>query len=319
MKTLLITGAEGFVGQHLVEHLAAQGYEIVGGVRNRARKLAFEKKWGRALVCEISDAINVARVVASAKPDGVIHLAGPSAAYLANGDPLTAYQSIVSGWANLMDGVRRSAPRARLLLISAADVYGDAVSQDGSPRPIGEATELKPTGTFGALKATAESLAHTYFQNYHLNLTIARPFTYLGTNAPEATFFGSLAHRLSDWNPATQGSALALPDLDCVRDVLHVRDVVTAYELLLQEGRPNHVYNVCSGQPRSVRDICQALTRTRGLNLTLSAAPSTDEHQIRWQVGDNTALRGLNWTPQASFEDAIRDLAASCEPAAARV
>ena len=110
MRTLFVTGAEGFTGRHLVEYLRRRGYEVVGGVRNRARKLALERRQGKAVVCDVSDAITVARAIASVKPDGIIHLAGTARAHEAAVEPLVAYQSIVTGWANVLDAVRRIVP-----------------------------------------------------------------------------------------------------------------------------------------------------------------------------------------------------------------
>jgi len=219
VKTLFVTGAEGFTGKHLVEYLGRRGYDVIGGVRNRARKLAFERQYGKALVCDVSDAINVARAVASVKPDGIIHLAGTSQPHAANAEPLAAYQSIVTGWANVVDAVRRVVPRARVLLASACEVYGNA-GADG--RPLNEDTPLAPTNTFGSLKATAESIARTFFLNYHTNITVVRPFHYTGTGQSEYFFFGAVAKRLAEWNSSTHGDDLQLPDLDFKRDLLHV-------------------------------------------------------------------------------------------------
>ena len=99
MRNVLVTGAEGFAGTHLIEFLRGRGVDVVAGVRNRGRKLALERRVGKALVCDVSDAINVARVVAGVKPDGIIHLAGCSRPFSASCEPLEAYQSIVKACA----------------------------------------------------------------------------------------------------------------------------------------------------------------------------------------------------------------------------
>ena len=177
MQTVFVTGAEGFAGSHVFELLRRSGYDAVAGVRNRARKLAYERQGCKALVCDVSDAINVARVVASVRPDAVVHLAGLAHPADAAADPLLGYQSIVTAWANILDAVRRTVPRAHVVLASACDVYGDA-GRDG--QPLSETTSAKPISTFGSLKRTAESIAHTFFRDYHLNITIARPFHYTG-------------------------------------------------------------------------------------------------------------------------------------------
>lgn len=312
MKTLFVTGAEGFTGRHLVEYLRRRGYVVIGGVRNRARKLAFERQSGKALVCDVSDAINVARAIASVKPDGIIHLAGTSQPHAANAEPLVAYQSIVSGWANVLDAVRRIVPRARLLLASACDVYGNAGKDD---HPVSEDTPLDPVNTFGALKATAESIARTFFLSYHTNITIARPFHYTGAGQSEQFFFAATAKRLAEWDPTVHGNELQLPDLDFHRDLLHVGDVVEAYAYLLEEGRPNEAYNICSSRTRTVREIVELIIRTTGRDVNVTELPSDSDGQVPWFCGDNTkASTQFGWQPRYTVEQAISELVHSYQP-----
>lgn len=303
MQNVLVTGAEGFAGTALTRLLSANGCSVTGGVRNRARKLAFEKQFGKALVCDVSDAINVARVVASVKPSAIVHLAGSSSAAIADEDPLTAYQSTVSGWANVLDAVRRSVPRCRVLLISGAEVYGSACNDS----PVSEETRPQPTTTLGSMKETAESVAHTFHKNYHLDVVIARPFSYTGPNQPATFFFGSVAEKLAHWD-STTGDELRLPDLNCRRDVLHVDDVASAYETLLKHGQPNQTYNVCSGQSVAVRDVVQWMVSASGRSIRLcddggSGRPNT--------CGSNQKLRSLGWSPRQTAQQAAEQLYAS--------
>jgi GDP-4-dehydro-6-deoxy-D-mannose reductase len=310
VKTLFVTGAEGFTGKHLVEYLRRRGYEVVGGVRNRARKLAFERRQGKAVVCDVSDAITVARAVASVKPDGIIHLAGTARPHEAAVEPLIAYQSIVTGWANVLDAVRRVVPRARVLLASACDVYGNV---GGDERPVTEDTQLNPANTFGALKATAEAIARTFFLNYHTHMTIVRPFHYIGPGQSEEFFFGSVAKRVTQWDPAAQGDRLKLSDLDFKRDLLHVSDVVEAYAYLLEEGRPNEAYNVCSGRTWTVREIVEMICRSTGRHISLSELPADDDSgQVPWYCGSNNKMSAeFGWQPRFTVEQAVAELTQS--------
>lgn len=311
VRTIFVTGAEGFVGTHLVQHLRQRGYEVVGGVRNRGRKLALERRSGKAIVCDVSDAINVARAVASVNPDGIVHLASATRAEDARTEPLSAFQSIVTAWANVLDAVRRSAPRARVLLVSAADVYGNA-GADG--RPLPESTACAPVNTFGALKAAAESIAQTFFRNYHLNLSIARPFPHFGAGQSAGFFFAAAARRVLEAHTGG-GATLAFPDLACQRDLLHVADVVTAYERLLCDGKPNETYNVCSGQLRSCRSVVESILRAANASATLGEQPTqTGPEHIPALCGDNSKLRNeLGWQPTRTVEQAVIEMVNECQ------
>lgn len=307
MQTIFVTGADGYAGSFLAQQLRLRGYTVVAGVRNRARKLFYERNFGRAIVCDVSDAIAVARAIASARPNAVVHLAGEAHPQNAGAQPLLAYQSLVTAWANVLDAVRRICPRARVLMVSASDVYGTA-GADG--RPLREDVTPQPVTTFGSLKLAAESIAHTYFQKFHLNVTIARPFHYTGPGQPDSFFYGAVRRRLSEWNPATNGETLSLPDLECRRDLLHVMDVVDAYERLLQDGRPNETYNVCSGTARTCRELVQLMAQTARLSVQfVSQTPAEGEETIPVLCGDNTKLRTeLNWQPTRTVEGALQEL-----------
>lgn len=305
MKSVFITGAGGFVGSRLVSFLQQRGYSVIAGVRNRARKLAYERQQSRAVVCDVSDPINTARAVASVRPDGVIHLAGPARADDIADEPLTGYQGIVTAWANLLDAVRRTVPRAKVVLASACDVYGHAASNGQATR---EDTELAPVSTFGSLKATAETIAHTFHRDYHLDVTIARPFQYTGAGQPGRFYFAGAAERLSTWDAAA-GDVLQWPDLECRRDLLHVDDVVAAYERLLVEGQPNETYNICSGQTQTCHELLQALVNASGRSIRLESAPTDGEPAnipVYW--GDNQKLRALGWNPEQTATRALQDL-----------
>lgn len=312
MQTVLVTGAEGYIGERLVQHLLRNGLQVVAGVRNRARKLALERTQIPALVCDITDPINVARTIASTRPDAVVHLAGISTAAAAAADPLAAYQSIVSSWAHILDGVRRAVPRARVLLTSAADVYGSSTDHS----PINEFATPNPVSTFGSLKLAAESIADTFYRDYHLDLVIARPFQFVGPALPNRFFMGYVAERLAAWDTPQDGQTFQVPDLDCQRDYLHIDDAVRALALILTDGQPHECYNVCSGTALTCRDAIATIAHTRGLALTLETLPTGDgDPQIQTLVGDNTRLRALGWTPQRTAADGLAELARTVTPA----
>lgn len=306
MQTLLITGAEGFVGQALCGYMREQGFEVVAGVRNRARKLAYERlgkkapagsRPYKALVCDVADPINVARVIDTVRPWGIVHLAGPTFVQTTIDEPLESYQSIVTAWANVLDGARRIVPEARVLMVSSCEVYG----QSRGVEAVSETDSCEPTTTYGRLKSAAEGIARTYFRDYGVKAMVARPFYYAGPEQPEASFFGRMVAGMRD-----SGESKA-PRLDggAVVDLLHVKDVVSAYGLLLREGDPGEVYNVCRGHGRSWGELLSAA----GLELHRFCADGPGEGQC-WHsyVGDSGKLRELGWEPSCSDEEALRAL-----------
>lgn len=302
MKTVFITGADGFIGQNLIPILKSKAYDVVGGVRNRARKLAFEKQFGKAIVCEVGDAINVARAVASARPDCVIHLASPTSQESTD-DPLSAFQSSVAACANLLDAVRRTAPRAKVLLCSSWEAYGT-----GNPGPLSESSAAQPSSILGALCLSAETMARTFFETYHLNVTLARLFPALGGGISTESYFGTLCQSLISWDAGRSGGSFNLPAGPSKLDLLHVLDLSDGLIRLMEDGKPNETYNVCSGQSQSTRDIASRIAKACGKQPTISDSSSSAP---AWPVGDNSRLSKLGWQASRSIDNAVADLVLS--------
>ncbi len=308
MNTVFVTGGEGFTAKHLIELLQSKGHDVVAGVRNRARKLSVERKHGKALVCDVSDPISVARAVASVKPDAVVHLAGCSQPAQASIEPLVAYQSIIAACANVLDAVRRYRPRIRVVLASSCDVYGAA---GNCGQPLNEQAATEPMTPFASLKLNAEALAQTFFRNFHVNVTIARPFHYTGAGQSDAMFFAAVAHRMARWDAALH-EPLAIPDLGCRRELLHVADVVDAYWRLIENGKPNECYNIAAGQAYTVREIVERIRTTLGCQATIEELPTDSQGRVECLCGDAGKLRSeLGWNPTHTLDQAVGDLCGS--------
>ncbi|MGE3182176.1 MAG: NAD-dependent epimerase/dehydratase family protein [Phycisphaerae bacterium] len=314
MQKILVTGAEGFTGAHLVRKLKTSGYQVVAGVWNRARKLAYEKNSTKALVCDVTDAISVARVVASVKPDAVVHLAGPSQSNAAIDEPLLAYQGIVSAWANLLDAVRRSAPRARCLMVSASDVYG---SQFANGTPIAENVSPEPDCTFGSMKWAAEQIAATFHREHHLDVMVARPFQFVGAGQPEDSFWRQACDGFVHGLSTTSGEC-AWPTAGDGFDILSVADVVSGYQCILENGKPNEAYNVCSGTMKTFGDIWNGWSASAGQSVQMPGCDNNTQPQCPGAnlIGSNAKLRACGWTPTASIADAWQALQADVKAAA---
>jgi len=310
VRRILITGADGFLARHLLKEVSVRAYEIVATVRNRARKLAYEREGYRAFVCDVADAINVGRIIGLSRPDALIHLAGVSHPSEAATDPLAAHQSIVGAWANILDAVRRIAPAARLLMASSCEVYGLA-GQDGNPVP--ESTPAQPISVYGSFKWEAEEVARVFMRHYGLNVIIARPFHYLGSGQPQRFLLAAAARRIAEWDPSGNGDELRLPDLSSRRDLLHVQDVAAAYLKLIENGRPGEVYNICSGHTMTCREAVEALLSECGLQVRLTqAGPADSEGYAPVLCGDSTKLREqVGWQPTHSVQDALREMLAA--------
>jgi GDP-4-dehydro-6-deoxy-D-mannose reductase len=279
---VLVTGASGFVGRHLVPHLRARGHEVVATDRE----------------LDASDAAAVAGFVARTGPDAIVNLAGVSSVAAARQDPALAFRVNFLGAHALLEATARHAPRARLLLVGTGDAYGSA--PPGAP-PFSEAAPLRPGSPYSRTKAAADLLAAGYLER-GLDVMRVRPFNHTGAGQSDAFVASSFARQLVEIERGMRSGMLEVGNLDSVRDFLDVSDVVEAYALLCEPAVPAAAYNVASGRGVSAGALLGSLCALAGLSPRIRVDPArfrpTDQ-----SVGDASRLRAATgWAPRLPLE-----------------
>jgi GDP-4-dehydro-6-deoxy-D-mannose reductase len=172
---VLITGATGFVGQHLTRLLMGRKHEIFGTylVRNSTQFPAKIK----LLHCDLCQRESVLRIVRQLRPERVYHLAAFSSVKDSLKDPQAVYENNFIGTLNLLEAIRDATPRARILLVGSGQCYGRVAPKR---LPITESEILLPENPYSASKAAADLLGYQFFCSYGLHVVRARPFNHTG-------------------------------------------------------------------------------------------------------------------------------------------
>jgi GDP-4-dehydro-6-deoxy-D-mannose reductase len=309
---ILVTGAAGFVGRALLPRLIAGGHEILGTRLPGEAPPHFlgpdERRAVRWLPLDLRDTDSV-RAVVEAVPDAVIHLAAVASGAEARRDPGLAWEVNAAGTARLADalGARRQAGAGDplLLLVSTAEVYGSA----GSPRARTESDPVAPLSPYASSKAGAELAVQETARRTGLRVMITRAFPHTGPGQSDRYVVAAFAQRLRAAR-RLGAPGVKTGNLDPIRDFLDVRDVADAYAALLARGRPGEIYNVASGEGRSLLDIFRRLADLIGVR----AIPETDPQLARSAdlphlVGDATKLRTITgWVPRIPFDQTLQDV-----------
>jgi GDP-4-dehydro-6-deoxy-D-mannose reductase len=304
---LLVTGADGFVGRHLVRRLAAEGHRIGAACRPGGRSVEWHGADVTVVPLELTDDGSV-RAALDFGPDAVVHLAAVASNREAAADPGHAWTVNAAGTARLAAalGRRREEGRddARLLLVSSGEVYGP-----GGSAPRRESDPIAPASPYAASKAGAELAGLEVWRRTGLPVVIARPFTHTGPGQETRFVLPAFVERLREAK-ATGARTVRSGNLDPVRDLLDVRDVVEAYLVLLRSGQPGEIYNVARGEGSSVRDLFEQLARLVGVRVEPMVDPSLARaSDIPHLVGDSTKLRrATGWAPSRSLEQTLRGL-----------
>jgi GDP-4-dehydro-6-deoxy-D-mannose reductase len=303
---LLVTGADGFVGRHLVPRLARDGHQVTAACRPGGRPVQWEAGVTE-ISLELTDDASVRAAVAFG-PEAVVHLAAVASNREANADPGRAWVVNAGGTARLADalGRRREAGQGdtRLLLVSSGEVYG---REGRAPRR--EVDPIAPASPYAASKAGAELAGLEVWRRTGLPVVIARPFTHTGPGQEPRFVLPAFVARMREAK-TTGARTVSSGNLDPIRDMLDVRDVVEAYVLLLRAGQPGEIYNVSRGEGNSMRELFDRLATLIGVRVEPELDPSLARSaDIPHLVGDSTKLRrATGWAPSRSLEQTLRGL-----------
>jgi GDP-4-dehydro-6-deoxy-D-mannose reductase len=287
----LVTGAAGFVGQHLTDHLEGHGDEVIGVDRDSGPDLLDAPGW-------IS-------LVDRTRPDALYHLGGLSDVGGSWDIPNDTFRVNAEGTLNVLQACVRADVR-RVLAVSSADVYGRVTL---SELPLNEDNPLRPVSPYAASKIAADYLALQAHLGYGLEVMRVRAFNHLGTGQTNRFVAPALAERIA-LNELEGGEEVPVGNLTPRRDFTDVRDVVRAYRLLVEHGEPGEAYNVCSGHDIAISELADRLVAKADREMRLQGDPSLQRPvDVPVLRGDYSRLhKATGWEPEIPLDQTLTDL-----------
>ncbi len=302
---VLITGASGFVGSFAVEHYLRAGWTVHGTSRRPSAEASLSGPNIHRL--DLTDPVATRALVDAVRPRVVLHLAAESSTSRSWQDPLGTYRNNVLSQLSLLEACVSIGGVERVLVAGSADEYGSPEPDDS---PIREDYRLLPVTPYGVSKVAQDLMGYQYFAAHGLPVIRVRPFLQVGPRRSETFFSGAFARQIAEAELGLRPPEMQVGDIDRVRDLTDVRDVVRALALLAEQGEVGAVYNIASGQGRPVRDLLDMLLDLAAVRPEVHRAPS--EHRALEPavlVGDVSRLRGdTGWAPSISLRDSARDL-----------
>jgi GDP-4-dehydro-6-deoxy-D-mannose reductase len=299
----LVTGAGGFIGSYLVEFLAKAKHEVIGLGRRQAPALDAIRSHFTFVEGDLLDRKSVEYLIDSVRPEIVFQLAAQSYPGVSWKQPVRTFEVNVLGTIGLFEAILARKLDPTVVVPCSSSEYGP--SRDG--RPITEQDELLPSSPYAVSKLAQDHLGRLYYESHGLRVVRCRPFFLIGPRKA-----GDVSSDLARGIVAIErGRQKDLPvgNLDVVRDLLDVRDGVEALWLLSQRGRPGEVYNVCSGQGYSLRDVLSTYRSLARAEVRERLDPSRirpiDE---RVKVGDPAKLCGLGWSPTKPIRQTLEEI-----------
>jgi GDP-4-dehydro-6-deoxy-D-mannose reductase len=300
--TILVTGAAGFAGSHVVQTLAGAG-NIIGWTRATPppEEIAPLAAWQQV---DLLDRDAVRAAISRAKPDAVYHCAGaPNVAHSWR-DTVSPLSNNVLGTHILLDALRRAGSGCRVVIPSSATVYAPSTSS------LTEESPVAPVNPYALSKLAQEQLGLISGREDGIEVIVTRSFNHTGPRQSAAFAAPNMARQIALIEAGAVEPMIKVGNLDAQRDMTDVRDMARAYAGLMEKGTPSTIYNVASGVARSMKSILEALVARARVTVRIETDPAllrpSDTPVL---LGDASRLRtATGWEPQIPFDRTLDDL-----------
>lgn len=316
-RRVLITGIAGSGASYLAEYIVNNhpNVEVSGLVRWHSGKasenLAAIADRVTLHECDLTDALNVYRVVREVHPDWVFHLAAHANVRASFDTPSAVVSNNIIGTLNLLEAVKAARsdwqteywPGTMIQMVSSSEVYGIVPEAE---QPIAETATFSPASPYAVSKATQDLLGRTYQRAYGLNVITTRMFTYINPRRPDL-FATSFAKQIAEIEVGKR-DVLRHGNLDSWRTIIDVRDGMRAYWLAMERGEVGGIYNIAGRSLHSVRDILDCLVEMATVLIPCEQDPALlRPADVTYQRPDTTAFdTATGFEPEYTLGESLR-------------
>lgn len=262
---ILVTGAGGFVGQHLIKKLLLNKHNIIAMdfVSN-----SILKKWNIPVYnTNILDFIDVEKVIKKEKPDAIIHLAAQSNVGKSWEKTKLTTSVNIEGTLNLYKAFFNVNSEGKFLNIGSSDEYGLTAKMG---IPLTEEMECKPQNPYSISKYCTEQLLLQLSKKDNVSVISTRSFNHFGPGQNTGFVISDFASQIAKIKMNLIDNVIYVGDLNAARDFVYIDDVIDAYTALIENKIPNGVYNISSGKSYKIRDILNLLIKLSNEEIKVS-------------------------------------------------
>ncbi len=297
MKTILITGAEGFVGLHLTKVLKESLYKIVP-----TSYPLLLPKMGEYVPMDILNLEMTEDVLKSHRPDIIFHLAAISSVSKSFRESPLTYSTNVMGTVNLLEAAKSLEKKIRFIFVSTCEVYGGVDN-------ILETAKTVLKNPYAVSKYAAELICQNY-TIYDIECIILRPFTHTGPGQSRDFVLPTIASQIAEIEKGKRPPLLELGNINVRREFMNIKDIISAYALAIEKCKPGNIYNISSNKGYTIAEALEIFKKLSKVKFEVKTDPAkVRKVDIPILVGNGKKFKQLTgWKPKFKFEKTIEDL-----------
>lgn len=289
---ILVTGGAGFVARYIARELMSFGHDVV---------LSDVVSAPSVKIADLTDVAALCQLVEEIRPEACVHLG--AMAFVPDGDRQAErlWRINVGGTENLCTALKTNVPEARLLFVSTAQVYGAPCEEDS--RLVDESGPCDPQSAYARSKVAAERIV----LSSGLNAFIARPANHTGPGQSPRFVVPSFISQALEIRAGLKNEFI-VGNLESVRDFTDVRDVVSAYRLILERGVAGNVYNIGSEERLTIGELLKMIQTLAGITAPVRINPEfyrPTDFSLKLSV---ERMKELGWTSSYKLEDTLHDM-----------
>lgn len=300
MNKVLIFGISGFVGPYLAKEFQNAGYQVCGSDicdECTIEGVEFEK-------ADLLDMNSVTAVIRKFEPNMIINLAAVSSVGLSWKIPQTTISVNVVGALNILESARQLEALPKVMFIGSSEEY------EISDKPIDETVKLNANNPYGISKITQERFAELYRDRYGMKIYCVRPFNHTGIGQKDTFVLPSFCKQAAQIERSGKPGVIKVGNLSAKRDFSHVKDIVRAYRLIIENDDCQTIFNIGSGKAYGLDEMLEFILSLCNQKVTVEVDPQRfrpvdtpiiccDNHRIKEQ---------LNWEPELTVFQALREI-----------